>query len=126
MVDESLAMLYFACGWVIRPDADYYQLRQWADDCEIELVAITPIYKSEAGYMVQTFAVQTPSEAALVAFIQLAGVGLGLTHWYGVDQAYYERGTHFDLQRVLPYFRESWLAGMQAYGQHNQAIESET
>ncbi|MCU0499244.1 MAG: hypothetical protein MUF87_17970 [Anaerolineae bacterium] len=114
--------LYFACGWVIRPNADYDRLRTLADQIGIELVVINPIYSSQDGYMVQTFAVQTRDEAELVAFIQTAGVELGLTHWYGVPKAYYERGTRFDLALVLPYFRDQWLAGMKVYGEHNEQL----
>jgi hypothetical protein len=114
--------LYFACGWVIRPNVDYYRLRQLADEAKVELVSINPIYRSQEGYMVQTFAVQTESEAELVEFIKTAGGEMGLTHWYGVPKEYFERGTRFDLRSVLPYFRDQWLAGMEAYGAHNQAI----
>lgn len=117
--------LYFACGWVIRPNIDYMRLRQLADEAAVELVSINPIYRSDEGYMIQTFAVQTGSEAALVAFIQTAGAEMGFTHWYGVPQEYFERGTHFDLNRVLPYFRDQWLAGMEAYGAYNEKIKAE-
>lgn len=114
--------LYFACGWVIRPQVDYGHLRALADQIGIELVSINPIYSSQEGYMVQTFAVQTRDEAELVAFIQTAGAEFGLTHWYGVSKDYYERGTRFDLALILPYFRDQWLAGMNAYGQHNEQL----
>lgn len=115
--------LYFACGWIIRPDVDYFQLRQYADQAKVELVIINPMYRSEEGFMVQTFAVQTPSESELVEFIKTAGADMGLTHWYGVPKEYYERGTRFDLRSVLPYFRDQWLAGMQTYGQHNVSLQ---
>lgn len=114
--------LYFACGWVIRPNIDYYQLRQYADDAQVELVIINPIFRSEEGYMVQTFAVRTATEADLVKFIETAGAEMGLTHWYGVPQDYYESGTHFDLRAVLPYFLDQWLNGMNVYGAHNDSL----
>jgi hypothetical protein len=114
--------LYFACGWIIRPDVDYDLMRQYAEEAPAELVAINPIYRSQQGYMVQTFAVRVPSEEALVKFIEKAGETFGLTHWYGVTEDYFERGTHFDLQRVLPYFREQWLSGMQTYGEYNRNV----
>jgi hypothetical protein len=117
--------LYFACGWVIRPGVDYVRLRQFADEAGVELVVVNPIYRSQEGYMVQTFAVQTPDENHLVEFIKTAGAEMGLTHWYGVPEEYFERGTHFDLNHVLPYFRDQWLAGMEAYGKHNDAIKGE-
>jgi hypothetical protein len=116
--------LYFACGWIIRPDVDYLQLRQYADEAKVELVIINPMYRSDDGYMVQTFAVQTPSEHELVEFIKTAGAEMGLTHWYGVPQEYYATGTRFDLRSVLPYFRDQWLAGMQTYGQHNATVQA--
>jgi hypothetical protein len=114
--------LYFACGWIIRPNVDYDLMRHYAEHAPAELVAINPIYRSEQGYMVQTFAVRVPSEEALVSFIEKAGEQFGLTHWYGVTVDYFERGTQFNLQRVLPYFREQWLSGMQTYGEYNQKL----
>jgi hypothetical protein len=123
MMSETTEYLYFACGWVIRPNIDYVRLRQYADDAGVELVVINPIYRSPEGYMVQTFAVQTRSEHELVAFIKTAGAEMGLTHWYGVPKDYFERGTRFDLNAVLPFFRDQWLSGMNTYGAYNEAIE---
>jgi hypothetical protein len=110
---------YFACAWVIRPDIDYEELMHLAAESECELVAIAPISISNQGFAVLTFALKTPSEAHLVEFIQTVGPEMGLTHWYGVNEAYYESGTRLYLQIVSPEIRDTWLAGMNAYGQHN-------
>jgi hypothetical protein len=115
--------LYFACGWVIRPDIDYEELMHLAAESECELVAIAPISISNQGFAVLTFALKTPSEAHLVEFIQTVGPDMGLTHWYGVNEAYYESGTPLHLQIVSPEIRDSWLAGMNAYGQHNATTQ---
>jgi hypothetical protein len=112
---------YFACGWVIRPDIDYEELMHLAAESECELVAIAPISISNQGLAVLTFALKTPSEAHLVEFIQIVGPDMGLTHWYGVTEAYYESGTPLYLNIVSPEIRDTWLAGMNAYGQHNDA-----
>lgn len=116
--------LYFACGWVIRPDVDYVKLRQYADDAEADLVAINPIHTSEQGYAVMTFAVRVLDEPALVRFIETAGVDMGLTHWYGVTAEYWRQGYKFDTEIMTPYFRDKWLAGMQAYGHYNQRVRN--
>lgn len=114
--------LYYACGWVIRPDIDYERLMHLAADSECELVAVPPIQISHQGYAVQTFALRTPTEAHLVEFIQVAGAEMGLTHWYGVTENYFERGQTLILHVLPPEIRDQWLAGMRAYGLHNQEV----
>jgi hypothetical protein len=118
----SVDTLYFACGWVIRPDTDYFRLRQFAAESRCDLAAVPPIYVSQQGYAVMTFAVRTPSEAWLVEFIKKAGVGMGLTHWYGVPEDYYARGSPFNLIELAPDVLATWRAGMQAYGKHNEDV----
>jgi hypothetical protein len=110
---------YFACGWIIRPDTDYEELMHLAAEAECELVAIAPISISNQGFAVLTFAIQAPSEQHLVDFIQKVGPDIGLTHWYGVQQAYYETGTPLYLNIVSEEIRDTWIAGMNAYGRHN-------
>lgn len=117
-----MTSLYFACGWVIRPNTDYDQLMHLAADSECELVAIAPIKISEGGYAVMTFAVRTPSEAHLVEFVGVAGAEMGLTHWYGVPEEYFVSGQPLYLNILPPDMREQWLAGMNAYGEHNAQI----
>jgi hypothetical protein len=114
--------LFFACGWVIRPDIDYEELMHQAAEADCELVAIAPISISNQGFAVLTFAVQTPSEQNLVDFIQRVGPEMGLTHWYGVQQAYYETGTPLYLNIVSEEMRNGWVAGMNAYGNHNNEL----
>jgi hypothetical protein len=111
--------LYFACAWIIRPDTDYDHLMHLAAESECELVGVAPIQISQQGYAVMTFAVRTPSEAHLVEFVQVAGAEMGLTHWYGVPESYYLTGKPLYLNILPPEMRETWLAGMNAYGQHN-------
>lgn len=115
--------LYFACGWVIRPDIDYDHLMHLAAESECDLVAVAPIHISQQGYAVMTFAVSTPSEAHLVEFVQVAGAEMGLTHWYGVTQEYFERGKPLYLNILPEEMRDQWLAGMNAYGQHNAEVQ---
>jgi hypothetical protein len=67
-----------------------------------------------------------PSEAWLVEFIKKAGTEMGLTHWYGVPEEYYQRGQPFDISQLPPSTREIWLAGMQKYGEHNEAVKNGT
>jgi hypothetical protein len=117
--------LHFACGWVIRPNVDYAQLGQMAAEAGCELAAIAPLYKSQEGYMVMTFAAQVASEAQLVAFIKQAGVAYGLTHWYGVQQDYYDSGQIFDVAQMPPHVLETWMAGMQKYGEYNDTIRQQ-
>lgn len=114
--------MYFACGWVIRPDVDYAKLRDMAVAADCELAAVSPLYTSQEGYVVMTFAVRVASEGLLVDFIKEAGAAYGLTHWYGVPQEYYEGGQTFDVAQMPPRILELWLAAMQKYGQHNEAI----
>jgi hypothetical protein len=115
-------MPHFACGWVIRPDTDYEHLTHMAAESECELVAIAPISISNQGLAVLTFAVQTESEQQLVHFIQKVGADIGLTHWYGVPEDYYARGTPLYLNLVNAEMREAWVAGMNVYGQHNEEV----
>jgi len=115
--------LYFACGWVIRPDTDYDHLTHLAADVECELVAVAPIYMSNEGYAVMTFAVGVPSEAHLVKLIEAVGEEVGLTHWYSVTEDYFNRGKTLYLNVLPPEMREQWLAGMDAYGKHNAEVK---
>jgi hypothetical protein len=117
--------LYFACGWVIRPNVDYNPLAQMAAEAKCELAAISPLFKSKEGYMVMTFAVRMPSEAELVEFVKKVGVEYGMTHWYGVPQDYYASGQVFDLAQMPHHVLETWLAGMQKYGEYNEEIKSQ-
>ncbi len=112
----------FACGWVIRPNTDFHELMHDAAECQCELVAVAPIQISQQGYAVLTFALRTTEEAHLVAFIQRVGAESGLTHWYSVPESYFEGGTPLHLQLIEPHMRDQWLAGMNAYGQHNAAL----
>ena len=114
--------LHFACGWVIRPNVDYGQLVKMATEEGCQLVAIAPLYKSSEGYMVMTFAVRVEAEAQLVTFIKKAGVEYGLTHWYGVPEDYYVGGQVFDVEQMPAHVRETWLAGMQKYGEYNDEV----
>jgi hypothetical protein len=117
--------LHFSCGWVIRPNVDYNQIAQMAAEAKCELAAIAPLFKSKDGYMVMTFAVRVPSEAELVEFIKKAGVEYGMTHWYGVQADYYAGGQIFDLTQMPPHVLETWLAGMQKYGEYNEQIKAQ-
>ncbi|MEO8610509.1 MAG: hypothetical protein ABI690_21610 [Chloroflexota bacterium] len=114
--------LYFACAWMIRPNIDYEELMHLAGEADCELVAIAPISISNQGFAVLTFALQAPSEQNLVDFIQKVGTEMGLTHWYGVQETYYASGTPLYLNIVSEEMRKAWVAGMNAYGQHNDAL----
>lgn len=114
----------FACAWVIRPDTDFHELMHDAAECSCELVAVAPIQISQQGYAALTFALRTTEEAHLVAFIQRVGGNLGLTHWYSVPESYFEQGTPLHLQLVDPAIRDQWLAGMNAYGKHNDTLRA--
>jgi hypothetical protein len=114
--------LHFACAWVIHPDTDFEQLMVFAAESECELVAIAPISISNQGLAVLTFALKTPSEQHLVEFIQKVGADMGLTHWYGVPEEYFAGGTPLYLNIISDEMRDAWLAGMNAYGQHNDAL----
>jgi len=114
--------LYFACAWVIRPDTDFDQLMHLAAESDCELVAVAPISISNQGFAVLAFALKTLSEQNLVDFIQKVGPDMGLTHWYGVPESYYESGTPLYLNIVSDAMRAAWLAGMNAYGQHNEEV----
>ena len=117
-----MTSLYFACGWVIRPNIDYDHLMHLAAESDCELVAIAPIKISEQGYAVMTFAVRTPSEAHLVEFVEVAGAQMGLTHWYSVPEEYFASGQPLYLNILPPDMRDQWLAGMNAYGEHNAQV----
>ncbi|MBL8118572.1 MAG: hypothetical protein JNJ78_13660 [Anaerolineae bacterium] len=119
-----MADLYFACGWVIRPNTDFHALMHAAADAGCELVAVAPINISQQGYAVLTFALRTTSEAQLVAFIQHVGPDLGLTHWYGVTQDYFSRGAPLYLQMVSDEMRNAWLEALDAYGHHNDSLRA--
>jgi hypothetical protein len=112
--------LYFACAWIIRANTDYDRLMHLAAESECDLVAVAPIQISQQGFAVMTFALRTPSEAHLVEFVQVAGAEMGLTHWYGVPESYFATGKPLYLNILPDDMRESWLAGMNAYGQHNE------
>jgi hypothetical protein len=114
--------LHFACGWVIRPNVDYNSLARMAAEAKCDLAAISPLFKSKDGYMVMTFAVRVPSEAELVEFVKKVGVEYGMTHWYGVPKEYYEGGQTFDLAQMPHHVLETWLAGMQKYGEYNEQV----
>ncbi len=114
--------VYFACAWIIRPQTDYRLLTERAYAAGCDLVAIAPITISKDGYAVMTFAVRTESEAHLVAFVKSVGAETGLTHWYGVPEDYYAKGNPFDLEDAPEEIAAQWLAGMEAYGQHNETL----
>ncbi len=111
--------LYFACGWVIRPDIDYDALMHTAGECGCELVAVAPINMTQQGLAVMTFAVRTAEEANLVNFIRQYEPEMGLTHWYGVPESYYEQGSPLYVGLIPEDIRTQWLAGLNAYGKHN-------
>lgn len=111
--------LHFACGWVIRPDTDYDALMTKAAECDCELVAVAPINMTQQGLAVMTFAIRTLEEAHLVNFIRQYPPEMGLTHWYGVPDSYWEKGTPLYVELIPEDIREQWLAGLNAYGQHN-------
>lgn len=118
-----MTLFHFACAWVIRPDIDYDELMHRAAASECALVALAPISISNQGLAVLTFALQTLSEAHLVDFIQRVGPDIGLTHWYAVPESYFAGGTALYLNIVSPDIRDPWLAGMNAYGHHNAAMQ---
>ena len=117
-------MQHFACGWVIHSDIDYDRLMHMAIHSGCELVAVAPISTSEQGFAVMTFAVRTEAEANLVEFIKDAGAEVGMTHWYGVPEAYFDAGKPLYIELLPDDIRVQWLAGMNAYGRHNDAVRA--
>lgn len=117
-------MLHFACGWVIRLDTDYDRLMHMAAHAGCELVAVAPISTSQQGYAIMTFAARTDAEANLVQFIQSAGAEVGMTRWYGVPEDYFASGKPLYVELLPDDIRAQWLAGMNAYGQHNDDLRA--
>lgn len=115
--------LYFACGWVIQPNINYTQLKSYAEQAECKLRLISPLYTNEQGLTVLTFAVKVEDEPQLVQFIQTAGAEMGLTHWYGVPQDYYESGKPFNIDLEPMEVRVQWLKVMNAYGEQNEKVK---
>lgn len=113
--------LHFACGWVIRPNTDYDALMHTAGEAGCELVGVAPINITQQGFAVMTFAIRCEAEANLVNFIRQYEPEMGLTHWYGVPASYYEQGTPLYVELIPEEMREQWVAGMNAYGQYNDA-----
>ena len=111
--------LCFACGWVIRRNIDYDALMHTAGECGCELVAVAPISMTQQGLAVMTFAIRTAEEANLVNFIRQYEPEMGLTHWYSVPQSYFEQGSPLYVELIPKDIREQWLAGLNAYGRHN-------
>jgi hypothetical protein len=115
-------MAYYGCDWLVRPGADYELMMRTAAALGCHLVQIDT-RTDAAGCLYVVLALNVPDESVLADYIHHAGQQLGLTDWYLVEEADYQRGDLFlDLDGLagVPDLLQNILNRLDEQGYHNQ------
>ena len=115
-------MLYYGCDWLVRPGTDYELMMRTAAALGCHLAQIDT-RTDAAGCLYYVLALNVPDESVLADYIQHAGQQLGLTDWYPIEQADYQRGDLFlDLEMLagVPDLLQNIIQRLDEEGYHNQ------
>ncbi len=117
-------MLYYGCDWLVRPGADYDLMMRTATALGCDLVQIDT-RTDAAGCLYYVLALNVPNESMLADYVHHAGQQVGLTDWYPLEQADYQRGELFldlDALASTPDLLQNILNRLDEEGYQNQQI----
>jgi hypothetical protein len=94
-------MEYYACDWIVRPDAPYGHFATTALDLGCELIQVKPERADDNGCYYLHLVINVPDDSVLSEYMERIGNAWGLTTWYIVGPDHYERGRPFFGQGAL-------------------------
>jgi hypothetical protein len=116
--------LFMACDWRIRPGVNYLRLAALAQECDCELVMVEAHAVTAEKFVMLRLAVQSATQNNFDDF-QEAVAEIGLSDWRPCTGTYFAQGQALDFRGVDAAFLQQWMAAMNAYGLHNEALRQE-
>src|SRR5262245_6276471 len=116
-------MEYYACDWIVRPDAPYGHFATTALELGCELVQIKPERTDDNGCIYVIFVINVSDDALLTEYMERIGNAWGLTTWYMVSEKLYQRGKPFFGEGALksnPLLGLFWARQLNNMGRSNQ------
>ncbi len=116
-------MEYYACDWIVRADAPYGHFATTALELGCVLMQVKPERVDDNGCIYLHFVINVPDDTILTEFMDRIGTHWGLTSWYLVSEAQYQRGAPFFADPALkinPLLGLVWAQQFNEMGRKNQ------